>query len=111
MLEEHALYLPHSVMEEPEESSADSYPVLPEFYLADTALCNFNILELSFKTHLTLFTSGSIHRDPTDRAHSYVSKIRALLDKHIREGGMAGQRESIHCSKTNFFQTVRGNKV
>ena len=53
-------------------------PVLHDFYLADISLRNVYIFRDPFNT----LTSGSIHKDPVDNVHSYVGKMRVLLEKH-----------------------------
>ena len=51
-------------------------------------------LELSLESHFNTLTSGSIHTDPVDIGQSYVSKIRPVLDKHIREAGVSDSVKS-----------------
>ena len=68
---------------------------LPELYLADTALRNVYVFRPDFGDPFNTHTSSSIYTDPVEIAPSSVSKIRALLEKHNREGGV-GTVKSIH---------------
>ena len=92
VVEEQAL-APHSDIGEPEESGARS-PMYCRYYLNDTTFRSIYVFRAVGYPFNTL-TSGSIHTDLVDIAHSYVSKIRALLEKHIWE---AGARDSVKLS-------------
>ena len=63
-------------MGEPKQSGALSPSVLQLMLLCTISIFLGLNLENSFNTH----TSGSIHTDPVDIAHSYDSEIRALLE-------------------------------
>ena len=45
------------------------------------------LFKAEFEDPFNSLTSGSIITDPVDIVHSYVGKIRALLERVIREGG------------------------
>ena len=60
---------------------------MPDFNLVDSALHNVFVYRAEFEDPFNSLTSGSIITDPVDIVHSYVGKIRALLERVIREGG------------------------
>ena len=70
---------PNSDIGEPEQSGRGLTPVLPDFYLADTALCNVYVFKVEMLDPFKAFISDIIQTDPVDIAHSYFSKIPLLL--------------------------------
>ena len=54
-------------------------PVLPEFYLADSALHSVYVYRAEFRDPFNSLMVGNIITNPVEIEHSNVGKIRALL--------------------------------
>ena len=74
-------------MGEQEQSVAASPTVLPKFYFADSVQGNIYIFRGEFEDPISFLTIGSIQKDSVEISHSYISKIRTPLEKHIQEAG------------------------
>ena len=63
-----------------------SSPILPDFYLADSALHKIYVFRAEFEDPFNSLTCDSIIENPKDIVKSYVTKIRVLRERQIREG-------------------------